>query len=219
MAESGRRDGIISLFLIDDHPVVGLGLSLALSGHARLRLAGSAVNRFAGLRAIEALQPDALVVDLVFDGEAETAFVGECRSAAPGAVIVVFSSLPRRAYEREVIERGADTYVAKSADLQVLLDTVLALSGRPRPDASSSALPAGGEAGSLLIDGVHLTPREGDVARRLAEGVSIARIASDLGISPNTVGVHRDNIRKKLKCRDMTELVALLARHRVLDHG
>ena len=111
MAAKDDDEGILSLFLIDDHPVVGLGLSLALQGHSRFRLVGSIANPLLGLRTIETVRPDALIVDLVFDGEAELAFVAECRALLPHALIVVFSSLPRRFYEREVIDMGADAFV------------------------------------------------------------------------------------------------------------
>ena len=216
MAAKDDDEGILSLFLIDDHPVVGLGLSLALQGHSRFRLVGSIANPLLGLRTIETVRPDALIVDLVFDGEAELAFVAECRALLPHALIVVFSSLPRRFYEREVIDMGADAFVGKNADMSVLVETITEMLDVPRNVAGAQRLPR--EAGDAVVDGVHLTRREAEVAKRLGQGLSVLRIANDLHISPNTVGVHRDNIRKKLNCRDMTELVALLARHKTFAH-
>lgn len=208
---TAREAGVKTVFLIDDHPVVGLGLALALKGHSLLRHGGSATNRWAGLERAQSIRADALVLDLVFNGEAETGFIRECREALPQAIIVVFSSLPKRLYERDVLELGADSFVGKNADLSDLVAALAEIAARPKSGGTSLPVPVE-PVGSVVLDGVHMTQREAEVARHLASGHSIARIAADLGISANTASVHRDNIRKKLKCRDMTELVAFLAR-------
>jgi DNA-binding NarL/FixJ family response regulator len=199
----------LSLYAIDDHPIVGLGLSMALQGHGGFSFVGSAQNRLNALKEMEALLPDVLVVDLVFDGQVQLGFIAECRALLPDALIVVFSSLPRHGFERETLHAGADVFVNKNVDIKTLIELISSVADTPRNGG-------GGDHGSLdggmKIDGVHLTRRESEVARRLSRAVSIAEIAQDLSISANTVAVHRDNIRKKLRCRNMTELVALLAR-------
>lgn len=216
MAANGKPDRTFSLFLIDDHPIIKLGLSLALQGQSRLRLVGTITNPWMGLDALEAARPDAVLVDLVFDGKAETRLIRECRMLLPDALIIVFSSLPRHAYEREVTDMGADAFIGKSSDISVVIETIADMADgtrkpAPRPRPALEGL-------DVVIDGIHITQREAAVAKRLGAGLSISRIAADLSISPNTVSVHRDNIRKKLNCRDMTELVALLARYNGTIH-
>jgi two-component system NarL family response regulator len=199
----------LSLYVIDDHPIVGLGLSMALQGRRHFTFLGSGSNRLIALKALETLRPNILIVDLVYDGEVQLGFIQECRTILPEALVVVFSSLPRHGYERETLSAGADAFVNKSVDIDTLIDLVSAMAHAPRNDIRNEQL--SGDVG-MKIDGVHLTRRESEVAQRLSRGVSIAKIAEDLSISANTVAVHRDNIRKKLLCRNMTELVALLAR-------
>lgn len=182
---------------------------MALQGRGRFNFLGSGSNRLMALKTLETLVPDVLVVDLVYDGEVQLGFIQECRTLLPESLIVVFSSLPRHGYEREALGAGADAFVNKNVDIDTLIDVVSAMANAPRNGARGEDL---SREDGMTIDGVHLTRRESDVARRLSRGASIARIAEELSISANTVAVHRDNIRKKLRCRNMTELVALLAR-------
>lgn len=209
MTATVRTGHLLSLYVIDDHPIVGLGLSMALQGRRGFSFVGSGNNRLTALKALETLLPNVLVVDLVYDGEVQLGFIGECRALLPHALIVVFSSLPRHGYEREVLRSGADAFVNKSVDIDTLIDLISTMAHSPRNGGGGDPGP---HEGGMNIDGVHLTRRESEVARRLSRAVSIATIARDLSISVNTVAVHRDNIRKKLRCRNMTELVALLAR-------
>ena len=208
-----------SVFVLDDHPLVAIGLGLALRQARNLHLAGSASEPDLGLVEVEQAPPDALVLDLVFKGVLRLSYIQRFRAAAPDAAIVVFSSLlPARQWTRAVTEAGADAYLPKEADLsalvalisQLLLQQALGKLTRPR-NAQPAADDEKGD-DLLLFDGVHLTPREGAVARRLARGASIAMIARELNVSASTAAVHRDNVRKKLDCRDTTELVARLAR-------
>jgi DNA-binding NarL/FixJ family response regulator len=211
------REGQMSLLLIDDHPVVGLGLSMALKGHPRFHLAGIETNPAKALRAIERLQPDALIVDLIFEGRAEMTLVRDCRKLLPRALLVVFSSMPARTYEREVLDMGADAFISKNIEMEVLLVTMVQLADGDRKPTTSPYRRR--KSGDVVIDGVLLTAREADVADRLAVGYSIGRIATDLNISANTASVHRDNLRKKLQCQSMVELVARLARERKTVDG
>lgn len=210
VAKSGS-EGALSLYLIDDHPIVRLGLSLALQGDRRIRLSGSATSPYEGRNALETSRPDVVVVDLVYDGKAETTLIRECRRLLPDALIIVFSSLPQKGYEREAFDLGADAYIGKNTDLAVLLETIIKLS--PGVKNQSAERDPFRRSLDIVIDGVHLTRREAEVARRLGSGLTVSLIAGELNISANTVSVHRDNLRKKLRCRNMTELVALLARH------
>lgn len=201
-----------SVFLIDDHPVIALGLNIALAGSTRLKLAGTAVTPARGLVELAASQPDCVVLDLVFAGSVEFPMISRARDLLPAAAIIVFSSLPNRLYAREATEAGADAYLNKEADISELIGLIEAFEHRPAPQQTSGAEEAGSRV--LVVDGIHLTRRETQIALQVARGLSVAAIATTLSMSPHTVAAHRDNIRRKLHCRDAKELVARLARLR-----
>ncbi len=201
--------------LIDDHPVVAVGVGLAIRDWEDLEFAGTATDPETCIAAIEDVRPDALIIDLVFSGVVQLTSITRCRAVLPEAAIIVFSSLPERLYGRNAIEAGADAYVNKATDLSTLLRFVSDILSRPKAQRRSIGSPvveAGPTCGHLLLENIYLTAREAEIARGLSRGLSVVLIARAIGISSKTVAVHRDNIRKKLNCRDTKDLVARLAR-------
>lgn len=211
------------MVLVDDHPVVALGIRLAFQEQGAFTLIGTATDPQDAAELIERLAPDIVIIDLVFAGAVKVSIVEQCREAGPGCTLVVFSSLPARLYEQEARRAGADAYVSKDHDLEGLVGVLSEVACQP-PGARQRGVVTSERAGSVqeplvVIGDVRLTPREAEVARLLSRGLSIARIAEEVGANSNTIAAHRDNIRRKLGCRDTTELVARLARFYDASHG
>lgn len=212
-----------SVFLIDDHPIVEAGLRLGISLQDRFVLAGSATSHDRALAEMALLAPDVIVTDLIMAGEMTLDVIGAYREILPEAFIAVFSSLAPAQVETRCRHAGADAFFSKDTSPHELLLQIAKLLDRhcsPAPTGAAVGVAVGaatgenGAAGSLVVamDGKRLTPRETEVARRLAHGAPLRQIADELEISPKTVGVHRDNIKAKLGCASTGELIALLAR-------
>lgn len=206
------QDKDFRVLLVDDHPVVAAGLKIALRDMDIGTFMGCASTPHAAITMIAAEKPDALILDLSFNGRIELPLIEKCRSALPEAIIVVFTSLPPRTYRVEAIRWGADAFVSKETDLETLVEILFELRDRPRTAEPESMRLRGEEADLEEADGVYLTPRERDVARLLSRGASVAHIASIIGVSMKTAAAHRDNLRKKFGCRESNELIARLAR-------
>lgn len=204
-----------TVLLVDDHPVVAAGVRLALRQRPNCTLLGAEARPETALDTLGEMKPDALILDLAFDGHVHLSFVSQCRRLVPDAAIVVFSSLPPRAYKPEALAAGADAFVSKSTDLESLLDTVTQLLEAPRRRMATmheaEAVHALEVSYLGLEKGIYLTPREIDVARLLSRGTSIGEIARAIGVSVKTAASHRENLRKKLECQDSSELIARLA--------
>lgn len=214
--QDGTAAPLKSVFLIDDHPVVALGLRLAFRETAQFQLVGTAAVAAKAIADIERWRPDAVVADLVLAGTVELSLVAQCREVARAAAIVVFSSLPARMYERESLNAGADAYLTKENDLSSLVRILSALLTRPGSGSDRARSPNADPIAKVLrkdtLDGIHLTNREVEICQLLGGGLSVNRIALEIGLSPKTVAAHRDNIRRKLDCRDSNELIARLAK-------
>lgn len=207
------------LFLIDDHPIVEAGLSLLLRAHPDLHLAGSWPNPESLDGSGLGDAGDVFILDLVYQRAVNIDAVRRIRRLAPGSIIVVYSSLPIRQYRAVAAAAGADEFVSKDSSLATLVSTIREIVLRRRDGSRAAASPAGKDAASgtavaqdaILIGDVYLTHRERHVASLIGKGVSVAEIARTIGISKKTVAVHRDNIRRKMNCRDSNELIARLS--------
>ena len=211
MGEAPRTKTVL---LVDDHPVVALGIKLALKTHQGLCLAEAITDPMDPKGAIESHASDALVLDLAFAGAVNLPLIRISRALLPGAVIIVFSSLPARLYRQDAIDAGADAYITKDHDIDHLIAVLVGLLAKA-PKAASAPSQIEASAGSdhdRLGDGTRLTPKEAEIAHFLSRGLSIVEIASRVGANQNTIAVHRNNMRRKLGCRNSSELVARLAR-------
>ena len=208
---------ITSVALIDDHPVIATGLRLAFAASERFVLVSAASDPAIGLPELERNCPDAVVLDLVFGGVPRFDLVRSIRASQPAVAIIVFSSLPEALYAPRALAAGADAYLSKSADLSLLADVIERLRSATRPPAGDDERVAFNSQADRTVEGIHLTPREFETARLISRGLPIGAIAAALEISANTAAVHRDNLRKKLRCRDTRALIARLARIDAFD--
>lgn len=198
------------MFLIDDHPVVALGLRIILAEHPTLRLVGTASNLTAALRLFTTTLPDCLILDLVFEGSVMLSNVVRAREALPHGAIVIYSSLPMRLYAHDASAAGADAFLGKDADMSELATLIKRVVSQKLID--KIPITRSPERRDLvIIDGVHLTRREQQIAAEIGRGLSNDDIASQLALSPHTIAAHRENLRKKLDCRNSKQLVARLA--------
>lgn len=211
----GAVPPVRSVFLLDNHPVVALGIELAFRSCPELVLVKKVSSPAAAIPAIAACSPDVIILELVFDGTVQLSLIRQARTAMPPAIVVIFSSLPAELYRQKALDAGADFFLTKDHDCSDLVDVLTkafskSLSCNMAPPAKAIA---GRRAADPLVSnyGVHVTPREHEIAALLSRGLSVTKIAPLIGASRNTVSVHRDNLRIKLGCRDSTELVARLA--------
>jgi DNA-binding NarL/FixJ family response regulator len=200
-----------TLFVVDDHPVIGAGFELATLKSPMFNWVGAAPNLPAAASRLDQLEPDVLILDLVIEKEIGVFSISECRIAWPNTHVVIFSSMPATHYAHACIAEGALLYCEKSnSPPEVLSQIAGALSGKDvrRPSISTPATRL--ETAPLLPYG--LTPREADLLIFFARGQSAQEIAQHFGKSIKTISAQRDTIRRKLGCRSTREMTALLSR-------
>lgn len=82
-----------------------------------------------GLELIDRLEPDLVLLDLRMPGSGSIDLISEVREHHPNTTVVVLSGFQREEVEANVIARGADAYVEKSASLSDLLEQLDAIVG------------------------------------------------------------------------------------------
>ena len=199
------------ILLADDHEMVRGGLKLVLESASDLRVVAEAGD---GAEALElALRGDfdLVVLDVSMPRLTGLQVAAELHRHQPELRTLMLSVHDSEQYFFEALKAGASGYVLKSAANQDLIEACrAALRGEPfiYPAAASALVrdylerAARGEEAPTDP----LTPRELEVTKLIAEGLTSDEIADVLVIAKNTVNRHRDNILEKLGMRNRVEL-------------
>jgi DNA-binding NarL/FixJ family response regulator len=157
--------------------------------------------------------PRVLLVDLELPDGSGIDIIRAARAQAPSADAMVISVFGDEAHVVAAIEAGATGYLLKDALPDEIGESIMKLVAGESPISSAIARhllrrfqPAPATAAGTAA-APHLTPREHDVLRLIAKGLSYARMAETLGMSANTITSHIKQIYRKLEVRSRGEAV------------
>lgn len=177
------------MLVVDDHPLFRMGLVMALRSEG-FEVVGEAEN---GCQAVERCRHGEVDVVLLDVRMPELDGVAACRAitAEPGAPLaVMLTTFDEPAVIQAARQAGATAYLSKETEPRELARVLRSVLADPERDwMPKVSLP-------------DLTPREGEVLRWLAQGLSNKAIAARLGLSPDTVKDHLENVYRKLEVRD-----------------
>ncbi|HOG64757.1 MAG TPA: response regulator transcription factor [Spirochaetota bacterium] len=214
----------VRVLIIDDHPLYREGLKTLLGRSERFGICAEAGTASEGLEAALACKPQIILTDLSLPDRGGLDLVEELIQRVPDAKILVVSMHSKIEYIAGAFQRGALGYLVKDKAAENLVTGIEAiLAGTRFLEAPHSM-----EEVETVISGTHagvnrqvayslLSPREQEVLRLLAEGLSNKEVADRLFISTKTAEHHRANIMAKLDVHNMVELVRYAARLGLVD--
>ncbi|MCK5715709.1 MAG: response regulator transcription factor [Nitrosomonadaceae bacterium] len=201
----------ITVLLVDDHPVVRAGYRRLLESTTDLRVVAEADNGETGCKLYQKYTPDVVILDLKMPGIDGLETIHRIKAKDPAAHILVFSMYSNEILVKRALQAGATGYLSKKGGLDQMIKAVRRVNqGKKYLDQDLSKGIADNIFGNNAKDPINvLTKREFQLFKLLAEGNSIREIAETLSISPKTVGVHHDNIKKKLELKNTAQLIHL----------
>jgi len=191
----------ISVLIVDDHALVRRGFRRLLEDDPSIAVVSEAGNGDEAIRLVEALKPDVVVMDAAMPGTGGLAATRAILARDPTVKILMLSMYSEETLVRQALESGARGYILKNAlDLDLAAAVTRIAAGETVVDPLVRPEPA---------DGVRnrLTPRELEVLQLICNGLSNREMAAKLGLSVNTVAVHRANIMNTLGVHKTAELV------------
>lgn len=198
----------ISVLLVDDHALVRRGLRLILEDADDVAVVGEAGDGAAAVQLARELNPAVIVMDCAMPGMSGLAATRKILQESAQARILMLSMHSEDTLVRQALEAGARGYVLKNAvDLDLVAAVRKVAAGETVLDpqiSRSEALKGERNAG--------LTTRELEILQLLVDGKSAKQIAVQLGLSANTVAVHRANIMNALGIHKTAELVVYAIR-------
>lgn len=201
------------ILIVDDHPVMRMGLVQLINSKMDLDVCGEAGTAREAMERIEALAPDLVVLDLVLPDGHGLEVIKDIRARFDGVKTLVLSSNDEFVYAERALKAGARGYVMKEAAAAHLVEAIhTILEGQIYVSPNVSQLIVemftGKKRGSGAASPIEkLTDREFEVFQLIGEGKGSRDIAQQLGISVRTIDAHRAHMKDKLGIKDGNALV------------
>lgn len=198
---------MISVLIVDDHPVVRQGLRALLDVQDGICVAGEAAEGPDALALADSLRPDIVLLDLKLPGTDGIAVLQALRARDLRVLVLTSVTDPSRA--RLAVRAGAAGVLYKDIDPDALVRAI-------RSVHDGNLLLAPSAAGALAGDEPRasaLTGREREVLAAISEGKSNREIARLLRISEKTVKAHVSSVLAKLGVQDRTQAAVYAVRH------
>ncbi|MGM1062505.1 response regulator [Saccharothrix sp. Mg75] len=211
----------VRVLVCDDQALVRAGFATIIGAQPDLEVVGECGDGRAAIELAARLRPDVVVMDVrmpVLDGIEATRVLAGAGVADPVKVLVV-TTFNLDEYVYEALRAGASGFLLKDAPAAQLLHGIRTVAtgwALLAPEVTRQLVgryaerirPVGGGAGD-----VPLAPRELEVLRLIADGLSNGEIASTLVISHETVKTYVSRILTKLDLRDRVQAVVYAYRH------
>ena len=197
----------IKLLIADDHEVVRSGLINLMLG-TEIEVVAAAANAADAMRLAIKLKPDVVMLDIrMAEGDGLTA-LGRFKAERPDLPVLIMSTYDNPTYVARAVALGASGYLLKGCSKDDLLGAIRKAAGgesvwtRDELRRASGSLAAPKKPSDVDVS---LTPRESEVLRHLAAGLTNKEIAQQLHISYETVKEHVQNVLRKLGVTDRTQ--------------
>ncbi len=199
----------ITVLLADDHHLVRRGFRRLLEDDPDLVVVGEASDGEEAVRLAASLAPRVVVMDCALPGTSGLVATRRILAAQPDVAVLMLSMHAEPTLVSQALAAGARGYVLKNA-----LDLDLASAVKTVATGGTVLDPAVTQPAALRGERLQgLSARELEVLHLICQGHSNRSIAARLGLSVNTVSVHRANIMGRLGVHKTAELVAYALRN------
>jgi len=210
-----EHNNVITVLLVDDHPMVQTGLSACLSYYDDVEVIGNVDDGQYALAKAQELQPDVILMDISMpsmNGIDATEIITE---QLENSKVLIFSMHNNLEFVSAAMQAGASGYILKDTSSEEVYYAIKAVASGKTHYSSSIT--------QMLIDNPvrhdngKLTTREQLILSHIAKGQSSKEIAKELNISFRTVEAHRRNIKSKLNIDTLAELVRYAVNFGLVD--
>jgi DNA-binding NarL/FixJ family response regulator len=199
----------ITVMLVDDHHLVRLGFRRMLEDETGLRVVGEASDGHEAVELAAKLKPAVIVMDFALPSMNGAVATRMILKDAPDVAVLMLSMHSDLNYVRACLDAGARGYLLKNAMDLELVDAIRKVAaGTQVLDPRLGMIP-----GKAVPQSPALTTRELEVLQLIVHGKSNREIAAVLGLSVNTIAVHRANVMQTLGIHNTAELVVYAIRN------
>jgi DNA-binding NarL/FixJ family response regulator len=209
---AGGLPSPIRVLVVDDHELVRVGIKHILQGQPDIEVVGEAERGDLALQLLDRMQADVALLDVRMPGISGIETTRRIRAAFPTVRVLILSAYADHALE--AFQAGASGYVLKTASSRELLAAVRSVfygaTVIQGPVVESLNLWGSGAPSSRAGA---LSPRETEILRLIARGLTNRAIAREVGIAPRTADQHVHSIFIKAGVKSRAEAVRYALMH------
>ena len=205
----------VRILLVDDHETVREGLKAILNNQADMTIVGAVADGQSAIDQARTLDPDVVILDISMPDMNGLQAATALRQSSPRSKILALTRHSEDSYLQQLLRAGVAGYVLKQSRASELIHAIravasgghyvdaslagrlMALGQRRQPDAPGAAAPSKPQ----------VSPREEEVVRLVAWGLSNKEIAARLGVGVKTVETHKAHAMEKLRLNNRMDVV------------
>jgi len=202
----------IKLFILDDHQMLIDGLKALLRNNKQFEIIGEANRAEHALELIQQNQPDIVLTDITMPDMDGIEFTRVLKQKSPEIKIIALSMFSDKSIITAMVEAGVSGYILKNTGQQELTDALQNVTNGGMffsDEVAAEMIKTISEHEQRKAEGikVHLTEREKEIIKLIAQELSNAKIGELLFISERTVETHRKNIFRKTETKTVVGLI------------
>ena len=211
--------GMIRVLLADDQALIRMGFRMVLDAEADIEVVGEAADGAAAITQAKALNPDVVLMDIRMPGVNGIEATAEITRTLDTKVLIL-TTFDLDEYAFGGLRAGASGFLLKDTRPAELIEAIRTVASgeavvspritRRMLEMFAGQLPSGATASGHVDPRIaSLTPRETEILRLVARGMSNAEIAAELVVSATTVKTHVGSVLAKLGVRDRVQAVVV----------
>lgn len=212
----------IRVLIADDHSLVRAGIRLLLEGHPDIEVVGEANGGCEVVEQVTRLEPDVVLMDIAMGDLSGMEATAQITERAPRTRVLALTMHDREEYFFAMLQAGALGYVLKESQPDELLAAIRAVH-RGEAYLSPTVTKAvvtdylAQRTGQNQPNHGHLTPREQEILRMVADGKTTREIGDLLHLSEKTVEKHRASIMHRLGMHSLSQLIKYAIRKGLIE--
>ena len=220
--EDTKHTDVISVLLVDDHLLMREGLRQLFSLEKDIHVIGEAIDGIEALQKIRQLRPNVVLMDIHMPGIDGIAVTQQIVQEFPEIAVIILSMQQQNQLVLQAVKSGARGYLLKTASAREVAGAIRMVRAGGvfvAPEMTGMIVKeyrrlSAGASGHHTVE--TLQPKEVEIVRYVAMGMSNKEISEKLAYSEKTVKNYLSTIFQKLHLRDRTQVAIFALRHGLL---
>ena len=198
------------VFLVDDHPMLRMGMSAIINEGADYEVCGEATNAADALRLIQALNPAMAVIDIALESSSGLDLAKQLQAQMPAVRILMVSMFNAEVYAERALKAGAMGYMMKRDAQRNLIEALNCIRGGEiflSPNQKEKMLLRFLKHSPTISPDDGLSDQELEVLALLGNGFGISEVAERLQLPAEIIRGCREALRKKLNLNEPSDVI------------